>query len=135
MKRDPIYNAALGVPAGWLTLEDSKRVELVLASHAHLGTGHPRTSNVRVHSAMHVVVENQLAAGDPMEARPTRARLVDEGLDRHQAVHAMGQVVAELTFSVLKREAGASENVAARLAAGYLAMTAEKFLAGLDEEG
>lgn len=130
-----VYNAALGVPAVWLELDAAARVDLVVASHAHLGASHPKTSNMRVHAAMHVVVEDQLAEGEPPEARDALARLIDEGLDRHQAIHALGQVVAELTFSALKGEAGAREDVNAKLIAGYRAMTARKYVKALNEEG
>jgi hypothetical protein len=48
----------------------------------------------RVHAATHVVVESQLAAGAPPEARRAMDRLVRGGLTRHEAVHAIASVAA-----------------------------------------
>ena len=50
---------------------------------------------------MHVVVENQLAANDEPVVRAL-ARLMKEGLSRHDAVHAIGSVVAQQIFDILK---------------------------------
>jgi len=52
---------------------------------------------------MHVVVENQLALNDEPVVRAL-ARLMKEGLSRHDAVHAIGCVVAEEIYDLLKQE-------------------------------
>jgi hypothetical protein len=39
------------------------------------------------------VVENQIAEGDALPTRRTLERLMGEGLDRHDAVHAIGMVL------------------------------------------
>src|SRR5271166_136666 len=46
-----------------------------------------------IHSVIHVAVETQCALGDETPVRRTIARLVQEGLDRHEAVHAIGAVL------------------------------------------
>ncbi len=56
---------------------------------------------VRLHATMHVVVENQLAAGDPPEARATLERLIGEGLSRHEAVHALMNAVSQQMVELL----------------------------------
>jgi hypothetical protein len=40
-----------------------------------------------------MVVENQIAEGDALPVRRTLERLMSEGLDRHDAVHAIGTVL------------------------------------------
>jgi hypothetical protein len=53
---------------------------------------------------MHVVVENQLALGDSFPAKSVLARLMSEGLDRHDAIHAIGSVLAGQIFDALKHK-------------------------------
>ncbi len=75
--------------AEWLALEEPERLRLVAAYHAGAGTVPP---NPQVHTAMHSVVENQIAE-DMVTVRGTVARLCEEGLTRHEAVHAVGWVL------------------------------------------
>ncbi len=65
--------------------------------------------NARLHAAIHTIVENQLAMGIP-EVRETLDRLLAEGLDRHDALHAIGMVLAELIFYVTQQD-GDRKNV------------------------
>jgi len=77
----------------WLGLDETTRLELALAFHAHSGA---RLPNARLHSAIHVVVENQLALGEPTAVGQTLGRLQREGLTRHDAIHAIGGAISEL---------------------------------------
>jgi hypothetical protein len=89
------------VRASWLGAEEALRLSAVHAHHKTLRS-HPPMPNVKMHVLMHVVVENQLLAGDPPLARPTIERLVTEGASRHAAIHAIASVVAAELSSVLK---------------------------------
>ena len=51
---------------------------------------------------LHVIVENQVVLGDEIPVRRTLERLRAEGLDRHDAVHAVGSVVAKRIYELLK---------------------------------
>jgi hypothetical protein len=83
MKRPP--------PDQWLKLEEAQQIELVAAHHRGIKVKTPRPE---VHAMVHVVVENQLAEGiEP--AREALERLMDNGLDRHDAIHAMGTVLMD----------------------------------------
>jgi hypothetical protein len=53
-----------------------------------------RLPNVAAHAAIHAVVESQIALGDEIPVRDTARRLMAEGLDRHDAIHAIGSVLA-----------------------------------------
>lgn len=89
-------------PVKWLATDEMERTLAIEKYHRALAS-HPETPNPRLHATMHVVVENQLAAGAPSCAVETLERLVAAGLTRHEAVHAIASVVAEALFDVLKR--------------------------------
>jgi hypothetical protein len=48
----------------------------------------------QLHATMHAIVENQIAEGDRLPVRRILLRLMSEGLDRHEAIHAIASVVA-----------------------------------------
>lgn len=97
----------------WLSADESLRTVAVEAHHRELAE-HPAIPNVRVHALMHVIVENQLAMDDPPEVRPALMRLLDAGLTRHEAIHAIGSVVAEALFKVMNERAEFDRGLAAR---------------------
>jgi hypothetical protein len=50
----------------------------------------------------HVIVENQVALGEAYPVQSVLLRLMEEGLDRHDAIHAIGSVLAERLFAGLR---------------------------------
>ena len=54
-----------------------------------------------MHATIHTVVENQLALGERVVGEALE-RLRSEGLTRHDAVHAIGTVLAEQIYDALK---------------------------------
>lgn len=58
-------------------------------------------SNPRLHVIMHSVVERQLGSGDAPEVAKALDRLLAAGLDRHDAIHEIGKVVAEMLWAAL----------------------------------
>lgn len=89
-------------PELWLAADESRKLAAIEAHHRALGVDLP---NPRLHATMHAIVENQLAAGAPVEARATLERFVAAGVTRHEAVHAIGSVVAGAIWNVLRRHA------------------------------
>lgn len=84
--------------AQWLALAEQERLDQVLAYHERVKA---TVANLRLHAALHVTVENQLA--EPYGAVvAAMERLLGEGLDRHEALHAVGSVVAEQMRQVLR---------------------------------
>ena len=81
-------------PKAWLALSETERMLLVGDFHAESDGVEDEASSRQLHVAIHVVVENQLAEGYA-PAVEALARLLGEGLDRHEAVHAIGAVLAE----------------------------------------
>jgi hypothetical protein len=63
-----------------------------------------RLPNETIHAVMHVIVENQVALGDSFPAKAVLIRLMKEGLDRHEAIHAIGSVLSEKLFAVMSGE-------------------------------
>ena len=78
-------------PSGWFNSNEADRLDAVLRQHRRTGG---RTGNPRLHASIHVTVENQIAEGYAATVR-TMERLLEEGLDRHDALHAIGSAVAD----------------------------------------
>jgi hypothetical protein len=83
----------------WLAIDEDARLGLVFAYHAQEDVPLP---SARLHAAIHVVVENQLAIGEIIVV-DTLARLRGDGLSR-EAVHAIGSVLAERLVAALRGE-------------------------------
>lgn len=62
-----------------------------------------------LHATIHVVIENQAAFGDELPVRRTIERLMSEGLDRHDAVHAVGSVLTAHITNTIKAGAANPE--------------------------
>ena len=101
----------------WLELPEADRLNAVRQHHrrSKLRAGSPE-----VHAIIHVAVETQLAEGHP-EATAALDRLLQEGLDRHEALHAIGSVLAEELFDVMKAKRPHDAAVYARKLTGLTA--------------
>jgi hypothetical protein len=92
-------------PQQWLAMDEQQRIDLVVAYHRRAGIRFPRE---QLHAIIHVVVEKQIA--DPeLSVRRIAQRLMSEGLDRHEAIHAIGSVLAG-HLNDLMREVEAGRN-------------------------
>jgi hypothetical protein len=78
-------------PEEWLALDEEERIELVEEYHRRARICVPRA---KAHAVIHAVIENQIALGDEIPVQRTVQRLMSEGLDRHEALHAAGSVLA-----------------------------------------
>jgi UDP-N-acetylmuramyl tripeptide synthase len=86
------YNPAVPPdPTEWLALDEGERIALVEDYHRRARIDLPQAT---LHAAIHAVIEQQLAA-QLAPAVNAFARLREEGLDRHNAVHALGAVLTE----------------------------------------
>jgi len=74
-------------PEEWLELDEQERIDLAQDYHRRARIKLP---SALLHANMHAIVENQIALGDETPARRVLQRLMNEGLDRHQAIHAIG---------------------------------------------
>jgi hypothetical protein len=87
-------------PESWLDLDEQARIALVEAYHR---VARIKLPNIAAHAALHAIVENQIALNLEPVVR-AMDRLEKEGLTRHDAVHAIGSVVAEHLFDILKTD-------------------------------
>jgi hypothetical protein len=87
MRYDP--DQKLDVEA-WLSLDEDERMSLVMDYHRRARIELP---NAQLHAAAHTIVENQAALGTGYAVAGTLERLMNEGLDRHEAIHAIGSVL------------------------------------------
>jgi hypothetical protein len=90
-------------PSAWLALPDAERLRRVEAYHENVEPKptSAKPPNAKLHSVVHVTVENQLAEGFGPTVR-AMARLHAGGLDRHEALHAIGTVLSHHIFGAMK---------------------------------
>jgi len=118
------------VGAVWLEIDEGERLLLVEEYHRDARIALPKRAR-RLHASMHVIVENQLALNDEPVVRAL-ARLMKEGLSRHDAVHAIGSVVAENIHDLLKQE-DSPDIVRVRYYAAVERLTAAEWRASGDD--
>jgi hypothetical protein len=113
-------------PADWLETDEGDRIEMVSSYHRRKKI---RLPNARLHAVIHVVVENQLALGEEAVVK-TLARLQAEGLGRHDALHAIGSVLAADLYELMRENAESTDAVYARYLERLQRLTAKEWLAG-----
>ncbi len=94
-------------PDDWRSMDEGERMMLVTEYHRQAAVEPP---NEQAHVAVHVIVENQIALGDETSAPATLERLMREGLDRHEAIHAVGSVLADFMQALIRGDAAPGAN-------------------------
>jgi hypothetical protein len=84
----------------WFDLDEAERIELVIDYHRRTGA---QLENPELHAMTHVVVENQVALGEATPVPTTLDRLMDEGLDRHETIHAIGSILMSIIFDAVRK--------------------------------
>lgn len=115
-------------PASWLALDEAVRIGLVTDYHRQAALEAERPG---AHAALHVTVENQIAMGLDYVSDAC-ARLVAEGLSRHEAVHAIAAVLTDY-MTELVRDKAPPALALARYQANCERMSAESWRTWLDE--
>ena len=111
-------------PEEWLAIDEGERIHLAQSYHRHARV---RLANEKVHAVFHVVVENQIALGDETPVQRTIQRLMAEGLDRHEAIHAVASVLAEFMHDLVNNPGSRTASNQAYVVA-LLRLTAEGWL-------
>jgi hypothetical protein len=114
-------------PEAWLQLDEQERIDLAVKYHRryHL----PMGESPQMHGVAHVIVENQVAAGDATIVPVTLARLMREGLDRHDAIHAIGSVLMVIVFDVITKKLETGVDINARYGRELAELTAASWRA------
>jgi hypothetical protein len=85
----------------WLEIDESERIDLVIGYHRRTRV---KLETPELHAMTHVVVENQVALGEATLVPATLDRLVGEGLDRHEALHAIGSILMSIVFDAVHKD-------------------------------
>jgi hypothetical protein len=112
------YNPDVAPDASaWLALGEDQRIELVSAFHDARDSEEP---GARMHVVMHCVVETQIAEGLEPAIRVLQ-RAKQEGLGRHQGIHAVVSVLTEHLQKIMHSDAVADAAALNRRYAAELA--------------
>jgi hypothetical protein len=87
-------------PTAWLALDEQLRMIVVEQYHQRRRI---RMPNIRLHAVMHTAVENELSEGEAIVTE-TLLRLRNEGLSRHEAIHAIASVLITHMHGILTRQ-------------------------------
>ena len=88
-------------PAIWLNLDEAVRLELI-ESYVEDFEKEIDSSKKYIHANVHLVVENQLALGEE-PALNAYSRLMRQGLNRHETIHAIGVVIFSDIYEALQK--------------------------------
>ena len=110
----------------WLETDEVERIELVASYHRRHKVSLP---NAQLHAVIHVVVENQLALGETVVVE-TLARLQKEGLSRHDALHAIGSVLAADLYELMQDGTKATDGAYRGYLESLQKLTARNWRAG-----
>lgn len=112
-------------PTEWQVLGEDERLNLVIDYHRDADIEMP---NEMLHATAHVIVENQLSLGEE-QVLATLKRVIRQGLDRHEAIHAIGAVLMGHLHELLSAKASGSDNHR-RYYKGLEKLTARRWLKG-----
>ncbi len=90
-------------PNQWLRADEDERREAVLDYHKSLDI-HPEARSMEAHAGIHAAVETQLALDDPLVVREKMNALLDAGIDRHAAIHALAVPVSHVAYGVVDED-------------------------------
>jgi len=85
----------------WSQLDEGEQIELVEEHHRRARI---RLPNPRLHAGLHVTVENQVLLGEETPIAAALQRLMGEGLDRHDAIHAIASVLSGVMYDAVTRK-------------------------------
>jgi hypothetical protein len=117
-------------PQAWLALDEQLRIRLAEKFHRKARVELP---SIKAHAAIHAMVENQVALAHPPVVRAMQ-RLAQQGLSRHDCIHAVGWVLAQNFHEVMSNASSDSAStVQARYDAAVERLTAAGWRAQVEE--
>jgi len=89
-------------PEIWLKLSEDERI-LLIENYVENNETNIEKEALIIHSSIHMVVENQLAENlEP--TKETYNRLIRQGLNRHETIHAIGTAVTNDIYNMLQNK-------------------------------
>lgn len=121
-------------PSKWLALDDEERVRVIARHHRSPACDHPPAGDPEVHARVHAIIESQIALGGETPVAATLQRLRREGLSRHQALHAIGSVLARHLFHMMEQPEENGEDINEAYFRDVQELSADRWLASGDDE-
>ena len=87
-------------PQAWLALKEDVRIAQAEVFHKKRRI---RVPGLTAHATFHAIVENQIAQGMDAVVRAV-PRLMDQGLSRHDAIHALGWVLSQHLYELMNTD-------------------------------
>jgi hypothetical protein len=108
----------------WIESSEQERLDLIEKYHVQAKIEMP---SIKGHAVIHAVVETQIAIGFEPSVRAI-SRLQTEGLDRHEAIHAIGYIVADFLYELTTiDESQDSQEINSRMSAAIERLTAKQW--------
>lgn len=115
-----IFKVAEERAQGKAVAEMDARIASVLALHPEFDVFWPRGEmmaaipqeingtivNPFVHTVLHAIVDKQIGDESPEFVAETHRRLLQEGIDEHESLHAIISIFADLYFTSVRRGGG-----------------------------
>lgn len=120
-------------PDAWMELSEDERILAVRGAHRGQ-LDDLEEGGTRLHVALHVVVENQVAEGDALPVAAKLEALRDEGLSRHDAVHAIASVFSGLWWELSTDRLDRNVDFNARYYAELEELTARSWLESVEDD-
>jgi hypothetical protein len=112
----------------WLGLDEQERIRVARRYHE---VARIKVPSIKAHAAIHAAVENQIATGFGPSCHAIE-RLQKEGLTRHDAIHAIGSVLAAFIHELSTAEGASRDDFQARMNTAIETLTAAKWRALAD---
>ncbi len=116
-------------PEGWLALDESERIALAADYHRRMRIPLPQARR-QAHAAAHATVETQIAMADETPVAAHAERLMAEGLDRHETIHAIGAVLLGVVHDIATDEVDEQTDVSELYYARLETLTPESWRRG-----
>lgn len=84
----------------WLSMDEAERIVLIRQYHEETGE---YGGSLDAHAAIHCAIETQLAMKTPAVC-DALGRLLDQGLHRHDVIHAIGSILAKHIHDLLNKK-------------------------------
>lgn len=111
-------------PEPWMEADEFERMDAVMRCHQKLRVKLP---NEYLHAIIHAIIETQVILGAETPVAAKILQLQAEGLDRHEAIHAVGSALTQYIWKARQIEKKEGVDWQERYFEEVRAMTAQKW--------